>query len=138
MPPPSNDPSLNLEIQSHPFFVIRIEVEQGVPQWALERLDSGGFLSITRTSQEISIVGGSYPGIPDALTGLLTWTCIKILGPLGHELTGIMVDFATPLKKALVPIFALSTWDTDYVLVPTEKLSVAISALKADGWAFVE
>ncbi|KAF9469819.1 ACT domain-containing protein [Collybia nuda] len=73
----------------------------------------------------------------DDLQKLSTWTCIKIMGPMEHNLTGILADFSAPLKAAQVPIFAVSTWNTDYVLVPATMLDVAVTALKADGWSFV-
>ncbi|KAF6766730.1 ACT domain-containing protein [Ephemerocybe angulata] len=108
MHPPSRSPSLNLIVLKQPFFVIQIE-----------------FFSITRTDEEVSVVGE----IHEELLG----PCIKIKGPMTHDLTGIMAAFTAPLKEAEVPIFAISTWNTDYVLVPTEKLQEACTALEKDG-----
>jgi len=52
-------------------------------------------------------------------------------------ITGVMCNFTIPLKNAGVPVFAISTWNTDYVLVPREKAALAVEALQADGWVFV-
>ncbi|KAJ6566004.1 hypothetical protein B0H10DRAFT_2112181 [Mycena sp. CBHHK59/15] len=49
---------------------------------------------------------------------------------------GVLAGFVEPLKRAEVPIFAISTWNTDYILVPKDKLARAIDALKTDGWTF--
>lgn len=51
-------------------------------------------------------------------------------------LTGVLASLTAPLKVAKVPVFALSTWKTDYVLVPTKKLQEAIRALRGDDWVF--
>jgi len=98
-------------VQPQPFFVIKFRYDEGIPPWVLEELASAGsFFSVTRTNEEISIVGESRQGIPENVKQFSTWTCIKIMGPMEHDLTGIMADFTAPLKAALVPIFAVSTW----------------------------
>ncbi|KAF8078938.1 ACT domain-containing protein [Lyophyllum atratum] len=110
-----------------------------IPPWVLEELaGTSAFFSVTRTNEEISIVGKFHEGIPENIKELSTWTCIKIMGPMEHDLTGIMADFTAPLKAAKVPIFAISTWNTDYILVPTEGVTTATSALETDGWTFIQ
>lgn len=54
-----------------------------------------------------------------------------------QDLTGVLASFTLPLQEAQVPVFAVSTWNTDYVLVPKDKLEVAVGALKKDGWTFI-
>ncbi|TFK41858.1 ACT domain-containing protein [Crucibulum laeve] len=140
MPPPSSSSSLHLQVLSEPFFVVQLQPGQEVPPCILKDLTGGkgGFFSVTRTKDEISLVGESYKWMPASYKEQSTWMCIKILGPMEHSLTGIMADFTAPLKEAKVPVFALSTWNTDYVLVPTEMLSDAIRVLERDGWVFVQ
>jgi len=53
-------------------------------------------------------------------------------------LTGVLSSFTAPLKEAQIPVFAVSTWNTDYILVPIDKISGAIVVLKGDGWIFAE
>ncbi|KAH9925864.1 ACT domain-containing protein [Epithele typhae] len=123
-------PSLRLSVLPQTFFV-RQTTE--VPNDALARLcaDPRAFLSITRTADEWSLVGECADGDLDG-----KWMCIKVAGPMDFGLTGIMCDLSTPLKRAGVPIFAISTWNTDYVLVPKEKVGDAVLALRGDGWLF--
>ncbi|WWC73303.1 uncharacterized protein I206_107270 [Kwoniella pini CBS 10737] len=66
------------------------------------------------------------------------WKAIKIRGPLYIGLTGILHEFLTPLRKVEINIYAISTWPTDYILVPAEKLDKALKVLKEDGWHVVE
>ncbi|RDB28499.1 hypothetical protein Hypma_015843 [Hypsizygus marmoreus] len=138
MPPPSNHPSLHLQVLSVPFFVAKFSSHEDVPNWALGALTGkANFISITRTDEEISIVGEASQSFPDPVKELSTWTCIKILGPMEHDLIGILAEFTAPLKTAKVPVFAVSTWNTDFVLVPTGSLSEAEVALALDGWTFI-
>ncbi|KAG5647740.1 hypothetical protein DXG03_008463 [Asterophora parasitica] len=136
MPPPSDHASLHLEVQLEPFFVFKIRHDEPIPSWVLRELvgNTGGFYSVTRTKEEISIVGESHLGIPEEVKLLSTWTCIKIMGPMEHDvldLTGVMADFTAPLKSAKVPIFAVSTWNTDYSFFHF-RLNAALEAFMMD------
>ncbi|TFK70983.1 hypothetical protein BDN72DRAFT_765683 [Pluteus cervinus] len=142
MPPPSNDPCLNLILLPKNFFVVQLQPDELLSQGILEAIThhTGRFFSITRTNDEISIVGEVWesPGMPEHFQSHSTWKCIKIAGPMEHNLTGIMASFTAPLKEAQVPVFAVSTWNTDYVLVPEDAVSKAVEELKKDGWMFEE
>jgi len=52
------------------------------------------------------------------------------------EITGVLCNLTTPLKAAGIPVYVVSTWNTDYVLVPNTKAEQATEALKTDGWRF--
>ncbi|KAF8808084.1 hypothetical protein BYT27DRAFT_7223824 [Phlegmacium glaucopus] len=138
MPPPSNSSALHLQVLPEPFFVVQLQPGQEIAPSVLKDLTEGkgGFFSVTRTRDEISLVGEAYEGMPSSYEEQSTWMCIKIKGPMEHSLTGIMASLTAPLKVAKVPVFALSTWNTDYVLVPKEMLSKAVGVLEEDGWVF--
>ncbi|WRT68844.1 uncharacterized protein IL334_005825 [Kwoniella shivajii] len=113
------------------------------------------FFSITREPDGISVVA-TFPlgekglevdgqvrglvelGDQDAGRWFGPWNAIKIRGPLYIGLTGILHEFLTPLRKAQINIYALSTWPTDYILVPSDRLDEALKVLKDDGWQIVE
>lgn len=88
---------------------------------------------IARTPEELSIVCPAALEI-DGSQRSEGWSCLKVAGPLEHGLTGILAGIAATLADAEVPIFALSTYDTDYVLVRTEQLQVAATALQGAGY----
>lgn len=92
----------------------------------------GVFLSIARTSDELSIVSAST-SVPDGVDAEVGWRCLKVEGPLAFEMTGVLAALSAPLAKAGVPIFVVSTYDTDYLLVKTAHLDRACSTLRADG-----
>ncbi|TFK77410.1 hypothetical protein BDN72DRAFT_830571 [Pluteus cervinus] len=138
MPPVSKHSSLFLHILPETFFVLQFHPEQELPPCILKDMtfDSGRFFSITRTQNEVSLVGESRKGMPDKYKEYSTWICIKIAGPMDHNMVGAIADLATPLKAAKVPVFITSTWNTDYVLVPKDMLLEAVNALERDGWIF--
>ncbi|KAF8910106.1 ACT domain-containing protein [Gymnopilus junonius] len=140
MPPPSNSSALHLLVLPEPFFVIKLKPDQEMAPCVIKDLTDGkgSFYSVTRTSEEVSIVGEAYKWMPANYKEQATWMCIKIQGPMEHSLTGIMASLTAPLKAAKVPVFALSTWNTDYVLVPKEMIADAVTTLERDGWVFVQ
>jgi hypothetical protein len=88
--------------------------------------------SITRTADELSIVCPVADAPPDA-TVEAGWRALRVQGPLDFALTGIMAALTQPLAVAGVPVFAVSTYDTDYVLVRDQDLNAAIDALRRAG-----
>jgi hypothetical protein len=90
------------------------------------------FLSFTRTADELSIVSPTSAvsaGAP-AETG---WRCLQVVGPLSFELTGILAALSEPLARSGIPVFVVSTFDTDYLLVRSHDLERTISTLSKDG-----
>jgi uncharacterized protein len=65
------------------------------------------------------------------------WSCIQAIGPLDFSLTGILAEISAILARAEVSIFAISTFDTDYLLVKSEKLPTAKRALLKAGCIFI-
>lgn len=128
--------SLTLTTSSTPFVVCRLPADASVPSWAT---DSQEFFSITRTTEEISIVVpvDCLPdNLPDNMKMENDWKMIKVVGPLDFSLTGIMTMLATPLGEAGISILALATYDTDYLLVRSENLFRAIQVLTEAGHVF--
>ena len=107
--------------------VCRLGPRDPIPAWA-----AGDFFSITRTAEEFSIVCDSR-AVPDGVRAETGWRALKVEGPLDFALTGILVSIASPLAATGISIFALSTFDTDYMLVKNDKLDSAIDVLRVAG-----
>jgi uncharacterized protein len=90
------------------------------------------FTSITRTAEELSIVCPVDQAPQDAKCES-PWTCFKLEGPFAFSLTGVLAAFLNPLAERGVPIFAVSTFDTDYILVKEEYAATALEVLQAAG-----
>jgi hypothetical protein len=89
-------------------------------------------LSVSWTPTEISIICTADRAPADAVVNT-PWRCLKVNGPVNLALTGILASLVNPLADARVNIFAFSTHDTDYVLVPAVRLDEALAALAGAG-----
>lgn len=122
-------PVLKLSVGAEVLAVARLAADAALPVWVSS---TTGFLSITRTEQELSIVcdGQVVPAGTRIESG---WRALKVQGPLDFGLTGILASLAIPLALAEVSIFAVSTFDTDYLLVKQDMLPIALTALRQAG-----
>lgn len=124
--------SLTLSILPGRLAVCRLPPDALVP----ERPVSACFWSVTRSDDELSLV------LPEetAPAGSVVepgWRCLKVRGPLDFGLTGILASLASPLAEAGVSIFALSTYDTDYILIKENDLEKTKQVLTANGHTIV-
>ena len=95
--------------------------------------DAGsGVVSVTWTADEVSILCPAERA-PAGAAVETPWRCLRVDGPIDLALTGILASIVSPLADARVNIFAFSTFDTDYLLVPTVRLTEAIAALTSAG-----
>jgi len=94
---------------------------------------AGSFFSLTRTPTECSYVTEDYLVPPEATAVNAGWRALMVHGPLDFSLTGVLASIAEPLAAAGVSIFAVSTFDTDYVLIQESHLASAMDALRAAG-----
>ena len=120
---------MDLNLLNHRLAICRLEPGVRTPEWAIS---AGGFSAITRTAGELSIVSAAST-VPPGVQCEAGWRAFKIAGPLDFALTGILASIAVPLAAAGVSIFAISTYDTDYVLVKENKVEEAVRALEKAG-----
>ena len=122
---------LKLSVLEDLFTIHRFPANYDIP----EQIYESKFYSISKTEDELSIVCNSsiLLNSEETETG---WSCIKVLGPLDFSLTGILADISAVLAKAEISIFALSTFDTDYILVKSEQILFAKDALLTSGYTF--
>lgn len=122
--------SHRLTITVHPqiYAICRLDPGATVPAWAAGK----AFLGITRTASELSIVCEDR-GVPAEVHAEHDRRLLQIEGTLAFSLTGVLASIASPLAEAQISIFAVSTYDTDYVLVPSGELEQTIAVLEAAG-----
>jgi hypothetical protein len=87
---------------------------------------------VTRTPDELSVVADEA-AVPAGVRAERGWRALQVAGPLDFNLTGILASLAYPLARAGISLFAVSTFDTDYVLIKEDKLHDALAALQAAG-----
>ena len=121
---------MRLKFQRLPttFAICRLAPNAPVPS----SIATASFVSITRTGDELSIVCPADQA-PQNAKCELPWTCFKLEGPFPFTLTGVLASFLDPLARHGVSIFAIATFDTDYILVKEEDTAIALKALQAAG-----
>ena len=127
-----NEKILTMKLLNGKYGVCRLDKNELIPGWA----QNSDFFSITKTSDELSIVC-SQDDIPDDIKCEKDWRMLKILGPLDFSLIGILSSISTILAQKGISIFAISTYDTDYILVKNKDIDNAIAALIAERYEII-
>jgi aminoglycoside 6'-N-acetyltransferase I len=128
-PDPCGRPRLSLELFSEALAVCRLDASSPIPSWVEA---SRAFLTVSRTSTEVSITALESV-VPVNVTCHRGYRAFRVRGSLSLDLVGILASIADPLAAAGVSIFAISTHETDYVLVRTQDLDIAANALRQAG-----
>ena len=110
------------------FAISRLVADAPIPAWATQ----GSFFSITGTGDELSIVS-ELAFVPPGVHSQPGWRVLKVHGPFVLPEIGVLSALAAPLAAGKISLFAISTFDTDYLLVAAETLSAAIHALGQAG-----
>lgn len=159
IPAKADDPSLRLRLSvlPHRYAVCRLSATSSVPTWAQTMsaqiisaqtgLPGDALLSLTRTPDEVSIVcpQSLLPPAAESNSAKLAddkpanapvrverdWRCLRVAGPLDFALVGVLARLTNSLAAAGISLFALSTYDTDYLLVKADNLTDAVEALSA-------
>jgi hypothetical protein len=117
--------SFELSLLPETFAICRLAADAVVPAWATQ----GQFFSITRTSDELSVVAKTAL-VPERLRTQVSWRVMKVHGPFDLSEVGVLASLVTPLAAAGVSVFTISTFDTDYLLVQSIQLLEAVAALR--------
>ena len=129
--------SLKFSMVPGTYAVCRLPASAAVPAWAGKAV-----VSITRTAEELSIVCEERR-LPEDVFGIefqieRGWVLLKLHGPFPLDAIGVLSSVAKPLAEAAISLFALSTFDTDYILVKRIHAKQAIAALTLAGHTLVE
>ncbi len=120
--------SLRLSVLKGTYAICRLDKSARIPDWAF----TGDLFSITLTADELSVVC-RQDTVPEDVRISRGWKCIKVEGPLDFSLTGVLASLAVPLAEAGIPIFTISTFDTDYIMVKEADLEKAVITLDSVG-----
>jgi uncharacterized protein len=119
---------LKFRLLTGPYAIVCLAPHAAIPDWATK----GDFTSITRSADELSIVCAT-DNVPKDIDSGPRWICFKLEGPFPFSQTGVLLSFIEPLSNNAIPIFAISTYDTDYVLIQEEFAGVALNTLREAG-----
>ena len=98
-------------------------------------LSQGDMCFISRTDEELSIICPDYMA-PNNVQQELGWRCIRVEGEMKLQEVGVLASLAQPLADAGIPMFVVSTFNTDYIFVMEENLVNAVQALQQAGHDF--
>lgn len=123
-------PVLDLLVLPDVLAVCRLNSDEPLPAWT----GDGPFLSITRAAEELSVVS---PGaaVPAGVRCERGWRCLRVAGALDIGLVGVLASLVGPLAGAGISLFALSTFDTDHLLVRERDFTRAVEDLREKGLA---
>ncbi len=117
-----------LYLDREEYGICRLEPSAPVPAWAT----TSPFYTISRTEDELSILC-PVRHIPPNVLAERGWRKLKVAGPLDFGQVGVLAALASPLAEAGISIFVISTYDTDYLFVPSKDLTRALAVLHASG-----
>lgn len=95
--------------------VVRLGPGSPIPAWA----ESSSIFSVTATAAEMSVVCAAR-NVPKKVPHQRSFTAFAVVGPLDFALTGVLVGLLSPLAEAEISVFTISTFDTDWILVPKQ------------------
>ncbi len=121
---------LSLIVLDDTYAICRLSHDSSIPSWA----SAGKFFTITRTSDELSIVC-PQSAVPDGVQCERDWRCLRVAGTMPFSTVGVLASLAAPLAEAGISIFAVSTFDTDYLLVKEGDFEKAVDVLRRAGHA---
>lgn len=122
---------MKLELLDGTFVIHRLNPSAKIP----DEVFGEAFFNIVKTEEELSIVCRNSLTLNSERTNQ-GWSCIKVSGPLELNTTGILAKLSKVLAEERISIFAISTYDTDYILVKADKTTEAVAALKNAGYQF--
>jgi len=122
--------NLGFTLLKDTYSIYRFDAGSPFPYW----LDNSDFYSVTKTHDELSVVSKQVEiKHDDRIRADRNWRIIKINGPLQLSQVGIIADISELLKRNEIPIFEISTFDTDYILIRADDLEKAVKALADAG-----
>ena len=121
-----------LSILEETYIIHKLDQSTNLP----EGLNESEFYSLSNSREELSLVCPEQILIQSENSSP-NWKCLKVAGPLDLKLTGILAGLSDTLEKAKISIFAISTFETDYLLIQEQVLETAKTALESAGYKFI-
>ncbi len=121
-------PRLTLLAVAGQFAVCKLPADSAVPGWAT----AGEVFSVTRTCDELSVVC-RHDLVPSGMVAEVGWRCLRVAGAMPFSLVGVLASLTGAVAAAGVGVFAISTFDTDYLFFKEADFQTAIAALRSAG-----
>src|SRR5262249_14427416 len=119
---------LNLILLRDSFAICKLMSNASIPSWAT----TGNLFSITRTTEELSVVCPQN-SVPDGINCKRGRRRLRVAGTIPFSVVGVLASLTAPLAETGISAFAISTFDTDYLLVKVQDLERAVAILRRRG-----
>lgn len=119
---------MNFQVLQEALAVCRLPADAAVPAGVLD----APFCAVTRTTDELSLVL-SIDHVEASWEVEKTWRALKVEGPLDFNMVGVIARISAPLATAGIPIFVVSTFETDYLMVKDDQFDKTCALLIAEG-----
>ena len=123
---------LDLDLLPEEYAVCRLPAGSPIPASLAAGPDVKGVISLSWAPDELSIICPA-DRVPDGAVADTAWRCLRVANEVALALTGVLASLIGPLAEARVNIVTFSTYSTDYLLVPSVRLSEAVDTLHAAG-----
>lgn len=127
------DKILTLKLLQEYYGVCQLDKKDRIPEWVMD----SDFYSITKTLDELSLVCLEN-SVPNDIRCEKDWRILMIEGPLDFSLIGILAAISNILAQKAISIFAISTYDTDYILVKNKDINLAVATLTENQYEIIE
>jgi hypothetical protein len=124
-------PTFAFAVHGERLAICRLPADAALPPWA-----QGGFVTVSRTAQELSVVCAQRH-VPAVVQHERDKVAFGIVGVVPMTSVGVLAALCGALADAAVPVFVISTYDTDWLLVAADRFAAARAALTAAGHRFV-
>jgi hypothetical protein len=124
--------SIHLKVLPGLYSISRLDSNDAIPVWA----DGDGFVNITRSADELSIVS-HQSRVPNGVKTDRDWRCMQFVGPFAFDELGIVLSVVRPLTEAGFGVFVVSTFDGDFLLLKEDQFDEALAVLEKAGHQFV-
>ncbi len=121
--------TLNFTVSAKKYSICKFNVGSVLP----DLIYLSDFYSITKTNDEISVVAEQTDFRSDVIVCSNGWRILKISGPLDFSHIGILAEISDIFRERKIPIFVISTYDTDHIMVKHEDINSGINALRENG-----
>ncbi|ASO19274.1 hypothetical protein FHR81_001542 [Actinoalloteichus hoggarensis] len=132
---------MELDVLAGEYAICRLDAAEALPDWLGPR-DGSRLCSVTWAGTELSVVC-PVEQVPVGADGpdvrvTAGWLALRVRGPLDFSLIGVLASLVEPLREAGVSVLSVSTFETDYLLVPAADRLIALTALREGGHSVAE
>ncbi len=126
---------MKLKFLEGSFAICQLPLDQEIPEWAAKAASSE-FLATIQTAAEITVVCAEFC-LPAGFQASRGWSCFRIDQTLDFDVVGVIANLSHRLADVQIPIFVVSTYNTDYVLIPSSQRHSAMLELEKAAYDFV-